>query len=157
MFLYELFPSELIKVGLEAEDRDEVFEELVEWYCQAKRVDGREEILAALREREVKMSTGIRKGIALPHGKTGAVEGISGALGISRRGIDYDALDNEPVYVVFMILTPHEDSESHLRMLKRLAQLLDDPQFFVDLMAQKDAQGVCGIIRKYEDVLLALN
>lgn len=157
MFLYDLFPPQLIKVGLESEDKDEVFEELVDYFCQAQRCDEREDILAALKERELKMSTGIRKGIAVPHGQTDVVERMYGVLGISKRGIEYDALDGEPVYLVFMILAPHKDSERHLRLLKRLTQLLDNGEFFRDLMVQKDAQGASGLIKKYEDILIALD
>lgn len=157
MFLHEIFPPELIKIGIEADDKDEVFEELVDHFCQAEKSNAREQILEALREREAKMSTGIHKGIAIPHGKTNAVDDVYGVLGISKKGVDYDALDGEPVYLLFMILAPRKDSEKHLRLLKRLAELLDNPQFFTELMAQNDAQSVHGVIRKYEDVLIALD
>jgi PTS system fructose-specific IIC component/PTS system nitrogen regulatory IIA component len=78
-------------------------------------------------------------------------------LGISRRGIDYDALDGEPVYLIFMVLIPQKDTEKHLRILKRMAELLENPQFYIELVAQKDPQGVYNTIRKYEDVLIALD
>ncbi|MDR1278494.1 MAG: PTS sugar transporter subunit IIA [Treponema sp.] len=157
MFLYEVFRPELIKVNLEAVDKDEAFEELVDHFCQAERSNAREEILEALREREAKMSTGIHKGIGIPHGKTNAVENVYGVLGISRRGIDYDALDGEPVYLVFMILIPQKDTEKHLKILKRMAELLENPQFYIELVAQKDPQGVYNIIKKYEDVFITLD
>jgi PTS system fructose-specific IIC component/PTS system nitrogen regulatory IIA component len=157
MFLYELFPPELIKVGLEAEDKEEAFEEMVEQFCQVEKSDARDEILESLREREAKMSTGIHKGIAIPHGKTHIMDKMYGVLGISKRGINYDALDGQPVYLVFMLLAPLKDSEKHLRVLKRLAQLLDNSQFFTDLLSQRDAQGVAGVIKKYEDLLIALD
>ena len=155
MFLYEIFPPELIKIGLEAEDKDEAFEEMVDLFCQFKKTDAREEILAALREREQKMSTGIQKGIALPHGKTNAVENVQGILGISKKGIDYDALDDQPVYLMFMFLGPQSDSEKHLRLLKRMAELLHNPQFYTDLVAQVDSYGAINTIRKYEDIYIA--
>ena len=155
MFLHEVFPPELIKIALESEEKDEVFEELIDMYCQVRKNNAREDILDAVREREVKMSTGIQKGIALPHGKTGAIENIQGILGISRKGIDYDALDGQPVYIVFMLLTPQVDSEKHLRLLKRLAELLDNPQFFTELLAQNDPRSANAIIKKYEDIYLA--
>jgi PTS system fructose-specific IIC component/PTS system nitrogen regulatory IIA component len=155
MFLYELFSPEFIQVDLQAEDKEEVFEELVDRFCLAIRSDAREDILEALREREMKMSTGIQKGIAIPHGKTNAVDRVCGMLGISRRGIDYEALDGNPVHLLFMVLGPPADSEKHLRVLQRLAELLADPQFFADLAAQKDAQSVSGILKKYEDILIA--
>jgi PTS system fructose-specific IIC component/PTS system nitrogen regulatory IIA component len=157
MFLYEVFPPELIKVGLEAEDKEEAFEEMVDQFCQAFKSNAREEILEALRLRESKMSTGIQKGIAIPHGKTNAVDTVHGILGISKKGIDYDALDGEPVYLLFMMLAPQKDTERHLRMLKRLAELLDNPQFYTDLITQGDSQGAHGIIKKYEDVLITLD
>jgi PTS system fructose-specific IIC component/PTS system nitrogen regulatory IIA component len=157
MFLHDVFPPEFIKVDLEAEDKDEAFEELVDHFCQVDKSNVREEILDALREREAKMSTGIQKGIAIPHGKTNAVETVRGVLGVSRRGVDYDALDGEPVYLLFMIVAPQKDSEKHLLILKRLAELLENPQFYIDLQSQKDAQGAYKIICKYEDVLAALD
>ena len=155
MFLYEAFPSELIKIGLEAEDKDEVFEELVDQFCQIKRSNAREDILEALKERESKMSTGIQKGIALPHGKTNAIDSVYGILGISKRGVDYDALDGQPVYLLFMLIAPQAEAEKHLRLLKRLAGLLDNPQFYTELLAQNDPQSANGIIKKYEDIYLA--
>jgi PTS system fructose-specific IIC component/PTS system nitrogen regulatory IIA component len=157
MFLHSVFSPEFIKLDLEAEDKDEAFEELVDHFCQAEKTNAREEILDALREREAKMSTGIHKGIAIPHGKTNAVDTVRGVLGISRKGVDYDALDGEPVYLLFMIVAPQRDSEKHLRILKRLAELLENPQFYTDLQAQKDAQGAYKVMCKYEDVLIALD
>jgi PTS system fructose-specific IIC component/PTS system nitrogen regulatory IIA component len=157
MFLHDVFPPEFIKVDLEAEDKDEAFEELVDHFCQADKSNAREEILTAIRERESKMSTGIHKGIAIPHGKTNAVDTVRGVMAISRKGVDYDALDGEPVYLLFMIMAPQRDSESHLRILKRLAELLENPQFYTDLQSQKDPQGAYKVISKYEDMLIALD
>ncbi|MDR0721000.1 MAG: PTS sugar transporter subunit IIA [Treponema sp.] len=155
MFLYEVFSPELIKIGLDAEDKDEVFEEMVDQFCQAEKTNVREELLEALREREAKMSTGIHKGIAIPHGKTNAIENVHGILGVSKKGIDYDALDGQPVYLLFMILAPQKDSEKHLRLLKRLAMLLDNPQFYTELVTQTDPQAANGIIKKYEEIFIA--
>jgi len=155
MFLNEIFPPELIKIGLEAENKDEVFEELVDKFCQVMKTGNREAILEALWEREYKMSTGIQKGIAIPHGKTGTLDKIYGILGISKKGIDYEALDDQPVFLIFMLLSPKTDSEEHLRLLKRIAELLDNHRFYEDLLVQRDSQGANGIIRKYEDIYIA--
>ena len=157
MFLRDLFPPENIKIGLEAENKDEAFEELVDHYCHTDHVNAREDILDALYEREAKMSTGIQKGIAIPHGKTNSVDSVRGVLGISRKGVDYDALDGKPVYLLFMIIAPLKDSEKHLQILRRLSELLENPQFYIDLQSQKDASGVNKIIGKFEDILIALD
>jgi PTS system fructose-specific IIC component/PTS system nitrogen regulatory IIA component len=157
MFLQDVFHPEFIKVNMEAEDKDEAFEELADYFCQAGKENIREEVMEALRIREQKMSTGIQKGIAIPHGSTNAVDTVSGVLGISRKGVDYEALDGEPVYLLFMLIAPPKDTETHLRILKRLAELLENPQFYVDLQSQKDPQGAYKIICKYEDILTALD
>jgi PTS system fructose-specific IIC component/PTS system nitrogen regulatory IIA component len=157
MFLYEIFSPQYIKVGLEAEDKDEAFEELADHFCQAEGSNIREELLEALRAREAKMSTGIHRGIAIPHGKTNAVDHVKGVLGISRKGVDYDALDGEPVYLLFMVIVPEKDTEKHLRVLKRVAELLNNPQFYTDLAAQNDSQGAQGVIRKYEELFISLD
>ncbi|MDR1389421.1 MAG: PTS sugar transporter subunit IIA [Treponema sp.] len=157
MALSDLFTPEFIKIGIEAEDKDEAFEELADAFCQASKLDIREEILDAVREREAKMSTGIQKGIAVPHGRTGAVDRVRGILGISRRGIDYDALDGEPVYLLFMVLAPQTETEKHLRVLKRLAEMLQDPRFFTDLAAQNDSAAAAAVIKKHESILAALD
>ena len=150
MFLHEVFPLECIKVHLEAEDKDEAFEELVDYLCQTGLTDARDEILTAIRQREAKMSTGIHKGIAIPHGSTTAIDRVRGVLGISRNGIDYDALDGEPVYLLFMIIAPTVETETHLHILKRMAELFENPEFYVDLQSQKDAHGAYKVICNYE-------
>lgn len=157
MFVHDVFSPEFIKIDLEAEDKDEVFEELADYFCQTHTSNIRKELLDALKEREAKMSTGIQKGIAIPHGSTNAVNTVSGVLGISRKGVDYDALDGNPVYLLFMIVAPREDSDTHLRILKRMAELLENPEFYIDLQAQKDAQGAYRVICKYEDKLASMN
>lgn len=96
MLLQQVFTPGRIKIGLESEEKDELFEELVDLVASHdKRAFPRVAVLSAVREREAKMSTGIKKGIALPHGKAEGVESLVGAIGVSRHGIDYSALDGE--------------------------------------------------------------
>jgi len=153
MILQDVLIPEFIKVDMEAEDKDEAFEELVDHYCQADNSNARDDILDAIQSREAKMSTGIHKGIAVPHGKTNAVDTMRGVLGISRKGIQYDSLDGEPVYLLFMIISPMEDSEKYLRLLKHLAELMEIPQFQIELQSQRDPQSAFRVIRKFEGML----
>jgi len=157
MILQDVLLPEFIKVNIEAEDKDEAFEELVAYFCGADKSDAHDEILSAILTREMKMSTGIHKGIAVPHGKTNAVKTLRGVLGISQKGVQYDALDGEPVYLLFMIISPLEDSEKYLRLLKHLAELMEIPQFQSELQTQKDSQSAFKVIRKYEEMLAAQN
>ncbi|HUW40534.1 MAG TPA: PTS sugar transporter subunit IIA [Rectinemataceae bacterium] len=156
MLLQQVFLPGHIKVGLESVDKDELFEELVDVLARA---DGRNfpraAVLRAIREREEKLSTGIKKGIALPHGMVEGLDGLTGALGISSRGIEYASLDGEPVYIVFLLLTAPQDSELHLNALKHLARLLDDPEFYTELVEAKSEDQAFEIIRQFEDFVRA--
>ena len=155
MLLYDVFIPELIKIGLDSDNKNEVFEELVDHFCQNQKRKDREHLLEILWERESKMSTGIQNGIAIPHGKSAAIEEVRGIIGISRKGIDYGAIDGQPVFVLFMLFIPDEDSEMYLRLLKHLTKLLDNPKFYPETLAQNDPHGVKRIIKKYEDIYLA--
>lgn len=156
MILGDVFSSKAIKINLESESKDEVFEELVEELVASQPGIDRHKVLGAIRSRESLMSTGIKHGIAIPHGKTDAVSGVRGVIGISRNGIDYDSLDKSPVYVVFLLVSSYADSEFHLQALKRLALVLEDPSFFESLIAQNDAQGVYDTLCNYENKNVSL-
>lgn len=153
MLLQDLFTPSRIKVDMEALDKEEVFEELVDYMLNVYKITERNEIIKAITEREKLMSTGIARGIALPHGKTDAVNGIHGVLGISKHGIDYEALDNEPVYLVFLVVSSLSDSVQHIRVLKKLAKLLEMPDFRMDLQHAENAEKAARLIVKYETLL----
>ncbi|MCL2810028.1 MAG: PTS sugar transporter subunit IIA [Treponema sp.] len=155
MLLQDVLLPESIKVDLEAEDKHEAFKELITHYCNIDKSSFGDKILDAIVTREAKMSTGIRKGIAIPHGKTDAVNTIRGILGISQKGIQYDSLDGEPVYLLFMLISPIDDSGKHLLLLKHLAELFEIPEFQAELQSQKDPQSAFEVICKYEKMLSA--
>jgi PTS system fructose-specific IIC component/PTS system nitrogen regulatory IIA component len=153
MLLQDIFSVSQIKAGLEAQDKDEVFEELVDVLVRGCGISNRDGILAAIHEREAKMSTGIKTGIALPHGKAEGLSGICGVIGISWDGIDYDALDGEPVYLVILVVSSANDSELHLKTLKKIAGLLENPDFYADMKAAPSAEKAYSVLKHYEDIL----
>lgn len=106
MVLGSIFSPSLIKVDLESEDKNEVFEELVEVFVANNPHVSRLDLLDAIRAREDKQSTGIMRGIAIPHGQLDSISSVKGVIGISRNGIEYDSLDREPVHLVFMLFHP---------------------------------------------------
>ena len=137
MLLDKVFNPKAVNIDLKSEDKDEVFEELIEELVSVNPSLDRSVALAAVKEREAKMSTGIMSGIAVPHAKTSAVTDVQGAIGISRSGIDYDALDGKPVHLIVLILSGADSTELHLRVLKRLARLLENSEFYAELMNKK--------------------
>ena len=105
MLLSELITEDSIKIGLEAEDREEVFEELMDLLVNINNnTSKREEFLSAIRKREEQGTTGIGKGIAIPHAKLNNISTNYGVLGIKREEIDYPSADKGPVHLIFLLI-----------------------------------------------------
>ena len=151
--LQEIFVPGRIKCHLEAEDKSEAFEELVDLLVTHYALDCRDEILDAITRREAKMSTGIKRGIAIPHAKTNFTSGVIGVLGISDRGIDYESLDGEPVHMLFLLVSSEEDAGTHLSVLKKIALLVENPDFYRNACAAADPEAVHKVLRSYEEIL----
>lgn len=150
MILGQVFNPKTICVNLESEEKEEVFEELVEKVVALKPNLNRQNILNTILERESLMSTGIKEGIAVPHGKLDEIDEVMGVVGISKSGIDYEALDNKPVHLVFLLLSSKNNAEFHLRVLRHLSTVIEANGFVAELMEQTDADGVYQIICKYD-------
>ncbi len=153
MILGNVFNPKAISINLESEDKEEAFEELAVLLHSSYPEIDREEALKVICEREAKMSTGIKAGIAVPHGKISAARGVQGVIGISRQGIDYESLDGKPVHLIFMLLSSPDECEYHLRVLRHLSQILDKPGFYDEIMNQQSADGVYSVLCKYETQL----
>lgn len=156
MILQKAFNPATIKIGLESEDKAEVLEELTDLlsknYLQGQTFP-REAVLEALLAREKKMSTGIYKGIAVPHATVEGIDTLRGVLGISKKGIDYESLDGSPVYLVFLLVSPPGEAEQHLNALKKIALLIQDPLFLENVLEASTPQKVYSIIQEFEERL----
>jgi PTS system fructose-specific IIC component/PTS system nitrogen regulatory IIA component len=150
MRISELLKPALVKVGVRSEDKDELFEEMVQLFTNQDLLPDREPALLAVREREEKMSTGIGKGLALPHGKVKGLNGLLMALGTSSQGIDYDALDGSPVHVVIMVLAETGNPGPHIEALAEISRLFSIPGFIDSIKAARTAQEVLEAIRREE-------
>ncbi|MBD3305589.1 PTS sugar transporter subunit IIA [candidate division KSB3 bacterium] len=152
MRLIEILREDLIKIELEAEDKWEAIEEMVNVLTathEIRRRD-RQELLSAVIEREKTMSTGLGHGIAIPHGASEQVEQFVGALGISRQGIDFQAIDGKPVYLVLLLAVPAQSFAQHVKTLAGIARLLNHEEFRQHLMHSATSQEVMELIEKEE-------
>ena len=127
--LSDIFDPQRIKLDLKGTTKTGVLMELADVIAASDpRFDSRK-LFEAITERESKKSTIIMPGVAVPHGYCGDVQGIIGAMGYSRAGIEYDDLDKEPVHLIFLILMDESSREKHLKTLTRLLELLNSPGF----------------------------
>ena len=106
------------------------------------------EVFDAVIEREKLMSTGLGEGVAIPHARTDAVKNISAAIGISAEGIDFNAIDKKPVYIVVVILTPQKDSTPHLKFLAEMSKVLSKPQVRQKLTEAKSAEELYKVLEE---------
>ena len=149
MILLSLLDESTIKTDLESEDKEELFEELVTLLVKARKREDRSKILECLWDREKKGSTGIGKGVAIPHGKTGAVEQIAAVLGISKEGIEYESLDGEPVHIVFLMVAKEGITGPHLEALSDIAALVETPGFCRKMREVADSREALDLIKSY--------
>ena len=119
MKLREFIISEAVVPELSASDRDAAIRELVEALSQAGALpaDAVDDVVAALIKREQNGSTGFGKGVAVPHVKHGKVKKMAGTIGRSAGGIDFAALDHQPVYSIVLLLSPEASPQQHLQAM----------------------------------------
>jgi len=150
MKVSELLTPSLIKVGLESDEKEELFEEMVQLFVDDGLITDREAALQALFEREAKMSTGVAKWLALPHGKLDEAEGLLLALGTSEYGIEYDSLDGEPVHVVLMVFAEVGNPGPHIEALAEISRLFSIPGFTEKIRGAATAAEILAAISKEE-------
>jgi len=146
----EFLDKKAIEVKLKSRTKEEVLEELVSLLEKTNQVTDKKEFLRVIREREELGSTGIGYNIAIPHARSSAIKSLVGAFGISRKGIDFDALDREPVYLFFLLGAPQKASGDYLKALAIVSRFLRRKRARQDLMKVETPEDVEKIIEREE-------
>ena len=150
MLISEVLTPSLIKLNVEAKTKEELFEEMVQLFVRAGIVTDRDAAVMALIEREQKMSTGIAPDFALPHGKLSGISGVIMALGIIRKGMDFDALDDQPVHVVITLFSEIGNPGPHIEALSEISRLISIPDFLERLKSANSPEQILRIIKSEE-------
>lgn len=125
-----LIDEKLVVMDLEASTKKEAIEKLAQAAAESGRVNCTQDYVQAVIEREEAVTTGVGNGIAIPHGKSRAVNEPVIIFGRLKRKIDWDALDNEPVDMIFMLGIPEENVDNvHLKILSQLSRKLMNEEF----------------------------
>ena len=123
MNLKSVLTSETISLHLKGSTKHEIINELLDILVAAKKIPDREAALNAILDREQKMSTGMKHGIAIPHGKSNTIADLVACIGISEKPVDFDSLDHEPCRIFIMTLSPVEKTGPHLQFLAEISLL----------------------------------
>jgi fructose-specific phosphotransferase system IIA component len=151
MNLGDILGQNNILPDLQATDRWQAIDELINNLVTTGKIksEHREAISSVVKKRETSMSTGIGFGIGIPHASTDLINEVVGAFGRSKKGVDFEALDNQPVNLVMLFLVPQGQFQKHLHTLANIAKLLHKKEFRQALEEAPDASVMFKIIKDY--------
>ena len=134
-----LVSKTLVRVDLKSLTKEAVISEIIEYICGQKKIKNKMEILRSILERETEGTTGVGDGVAIPHARLEHLKEILFFVGISRTGIDFSSLNGKPVHLIVLFVTPLTESETHLKILSKVASLLENKALVKKLLtAQTD-------------------
>ena len=145
--------GEAIRMQLTADDKESVIREMVGALVEAGRVaeGDKDDILKAILKREELGSTGIGRGVAVPHTKHSSVKEIVGTVGVSKGGIDFRSLDGDKVNLFFMLISPPDRPSDHLRALENIAKQLQNETFCSFLKQSKSVEDVSQLLSEADE------
>lgn len=150
MRISQLLDKNSIISNLTARDKKGAIDELASAAANATNASA-EDIAVVLMEREQLGSTGIGGGIAIPHGKLNSVTDINIGFALSQDGVEYDSLDNKPVHIFFLLLTPENSTGGHLKVLAQISKLLKMDQFKNQLLNASTDQEIYDVILEQDE------
>ena len=153
MKIMDFLSKKSILADLKSTKKEDVIKEMVDLLISSGEVDksSRAKVVDALTERESLGSTAIGQGIAIPHAKTDSVGQLVGAFALSKKGVDFDSLDGEPVYIFFLLLAAQDSAGPHLKALARISRLFKDKYFRDNLRSCADENAIIDVISQEDE------
>jgi mannitol/fructose-specific phosphotransferase system IIA component (Ntr-type) len=144
---------EAVIAQLSAQDKEGAIREMVQALCRAGKVDQQqfESIVKAILKREELGSTGIGRGVAVPHTKHPSVDRLVGSVAVSSHGVDFASLDGEAVYVFFLLVSPPDRPGDHLRALENISRQLRDDTFCRFLKQAKSVEDIDTLLNEADN------
>src|SRR3989339_2143572 len=148
MKIADFLSKKAITADLKAVKKEDVLKELVELLAASEDIEkkNRNKLVEQLMAREALGSTAIGQGAGIPHAKSECVNKLVAGFGISQKGVDFDSLDGEKVYIFFLLIAPIDSAGPHLKALARISRLLKDKYFRDSLKECKDEKAIFKII-----------
>jgi PTS system fructose-specific IIA component/PTS system nitrogen regulatory IIA component len=149
----DFISPEAIRARLEAQDKEGVVREMTSALAQAGKIaQGElEGIVRAIMKREELGSTGIGRGVAVPHTKHASVNRLVGTVAVSQAGVDFDSLDGEKVQLFFLLISPPDRPGDHLRALENISRQLRNDTFCRFLKQAKSADEIKQLLEEADN------
>jgi PTS system nitrogen regulatory IIA component len=146
MNLKTVLTADTINLHLKGSTKDEIINELLDILVAAGKITDRKSALSAVMDREQKMSTGMKHGIAIPHGKSNTIQDLVACVGISDKAVDFDSLDHEPCRIFIMTLSPVEKTGPHLQFLAEISLLFKSAEKRQEILSAKSPEELIKIL-----------
>ena len=150
MKILDVLQKEAIISDLKSQDKKGILEELVAPIASITGVNHKD-LVRVLMDREQLGSTGIGGGIGIPHGKLKQLESLALGFGLSRKGVDFESMDNQPTHIFFLLVTPENSTGLHLKMLARISKILKHDQFKEKLLNAASSDEIFSIIKEEDE------
>jgi len=150
MKILDVLQKEAIISDLKSQDKKGILEELVAPIALITGVNHKD-LVRVLMDREQLGSTGIGGGIGIPHGKLKQLESLALGFGLSRKGVDFESMDNQPTHIFFLLVTPENSTGLHLKMLARVSRILKHDQFKEKLLSAANTDEILSIIKEEDE------
>ena len=153
MKIGDFLSKKAISADLKGTKKDEVIRELVDLLVDAGEMEKKEraKLIELLFARESLGSTAIGQGVGIPHAKSDAAGKLVASFGISQKGVNFDSLDGEPVYIFFLLVAPQDSAGPHLKALARISRLLKDKYFRDSLRQCRDDKSIIKVITQEDE------
>lgn len=150
MKICDILRVEKIISSLQGTTKTEVINELLDLFKDDERVNDLEAMSNAVHEREKIMSTGVGKGFAIPHAKTNGVNEIVAAFGKLDKPIDFQALDEQPVNIIFLLVGKENLVGPHIKLLSRISRMMNKDEFRESLINAKTPEEIFSLFEEEE-------
>ncbi len=154
MKISDILDETRILTNMEGDSKSDVINSLIDLVAVSPKVLDKEKVKEAIFEREKIMSTGVGNGFAIPHGKTDAVSDIVAAFAVTKKPIDYEALDEQPVRLIFLLIGKANMVGPHIKLLSRISRLMNKEEFRKKLLEAAEPKDVMEIFRTEEAACL---
>ena len=146
MKISDILKKEHIIKELDSHDKKNVLDELSSFLEDEGEITNKENLLAALIEREKLGSTGIGENIAIPHAKISEIDKIITVFGRSKNGVEFESLDQKPVNFIFLVIAPENSTSQHLKALARISRLFKNPSLRESVLRTNEADQIYSIL-----------
>ncbi|GAB4372819.1 MAG: PTS sugar transporter subunit IIA [Calditrichia bacterium] len=151
MKLIDVLKPEYIKIPLQGNSKEAVIKELIQILTEQGQCDDPEKVFTAVMDREKIMTTGVGKGVAIPHCKKELCRNFAIAFGIHPQGIDFQSIDNQPAHIFFLLVGPESNPGMHIRLLSRISRLISKNSLRDDLLRCSNAQECYQLLKNEEE------